>query len=152
MQKTITQQIIEDLYTEALMLADEARSVFDMRDQESDGSQSSNEMRIALSIEGLRTTTRVMHVLAWLLNQRAYFSGELSAQQLELHGSLGEDRPSDPKNLAILPLTIRSLIRDSERLQKRVARIDAEQRARTPANDDPVGLLQGRIAQAFTAV
>ena len=60
MQKTITQQIIEDLYTEALMLADEARSVFDMRDQESDGSQSSNEMRIALSIEGLRTTTRVM--------------------------------------------------------------------------------------------
>ena len=146
----INEQIVEELYAEALLLADEARSAFDLHDTQ-DPALAANEVRIAMSIEGLRTTTRVMNALAWLLNQRAFFSGELSRGQLKKHGSLGEERPSDPRNMARLPLKVRSLIRDTERLHGRVARLDREQRSRDAANDDPVGSLQGRIADAFGA-
>ncbi|MBX7513451.1 DUF1465 family protein [Qipengyuania sp. GH38] len=146
----INEQIVEELYAEALLLADEARSAFDLHDTQ-DPALAANEVRIAMSIEGLRTTTRVMNSLAWLLNQRAFFSGELSREQLKKHGSLGEERPSDPRNMALLPLKVRSLVRDTERLHSRVARLDSEQRSREPANDDPVGSLQGRIADAFDA-
>ena len=149
MDRTIHEQVVEDLYAEALALADEARAVFDLRDDTARGN-TPDEVRIAMSIEGLRTTTRVMHVLAWLLNQRAYYAGELTRLQLLRHGTLGEERPSDPANMAKLELATRALIRDTERLHARVARLDEEQR-QLDARQDPVRDLQGRIAQAFAA-
>lgn len=81
----IRRQVIEELYEEALLLADEARSVFDMRGRELCGADG-DPARIALSIEGLRTTTRLMNLLAWLLNQRAFFAGELSETQVRRCG------------------------------------------------------------------
>lgn len=147
MDRTIHEQVVEDLYAEALALADEARAVFDLRDEASHDN-TPDEVRIALSIEGLRTTTRVMHVLAWLLNQRAYHAGELTKLQLLRHGTLGEERPSDPANMEKLELATRALIRDTERLHARVARLDEEQRQIESAKD-PVSDMQGRIAQAF---
>ena len=150
MNRTLHEQVVEDLYAEALLLADEARAAFDLRDEASRG-ETPDAVRIALSIEGLRTTTRVMHVLAWLLNQRAFYSGELSETQLRRHGSLGEERPSDPGNLALLEPATRSLIRDTERLHARVARLAAEGGAIGHVANDPIGAIQGRIAQAFKA-
>lgn len=146
METTIHEQVIDDLYAEALMLADDARAVFDLRDQTSRGN-SPDEVRIALSVEGLRTTTRVMHVLAWLLNQRAYHAGELSKAQLLRHGTLGEERPSDPANMQLLEPATRMLIRETERLHARVARLDEEMRAHE--DFDPISEMHGRIAQAF---
>lgn len=150
MSRTLHEQVVEDLYAEALLLADEARAAFDVRDEASRG-ETPDAVRIALSIEGLRTTTRVMHVLAWLLNQRAYYSGELSESQLRRHGALGEERLSDPANMELLEPATRSLIRDTERLHARVARLAAEQRSPGKAANDPIGAMQGRIAQAFRA-
>ena len=150
MSRTLHEQVVEDLYAEALLLADEARAAFDIRN-ESSRSETADAVRIALSIEGLRTTTRVMHVLAWLLNQRAFYSGELSESQLRRYGSLGDERPSDPKSLALLEPATRALIRETERLHARVERIAAEQRATGLAANDPIGAMQGRIAQAFKA-
>ena len=148
MERSIQEQVVEDLYEEALALADEARAVFDLRDEASHGN-TPDKVRIAMSIEGLRTTTRVMHVLAWLLNQRAYQSGELSKLQMLRHCTLGEERPSDPANMEVLELTTRSLIRDTERLHARVKRLDEEQRQAAHEASDPVRDMQGRIAQAF---
>ena len=148
MERSINEQVVEDLYTEALALADEARAVFDLRDEESRGN-TPDTVRIAMSIEGLRTTTRVMHVLAWLLNQRAFYSGELSARQLQLHGSLGEGRLSDPANMELLELTTRSLIRDTERLYARVKRLDEEQHLHGERAAGTVHHMQGRITQIF---
>ena len=148
--RNINHEIIEDLYTEALLLADDARAVFDLKlGADSDGAH--DNVRIALSIEGLRTTTRVMHVLAWLLNQRAYMSGELSETQLRRHNSLPEERPADPVNLAALEPETRALIRESEDLHARVARLDRDWRARDAASAPPVQALQGRLAEAFGA-
>ena len=59
--------------------------------------------RVALSCEGLRATTRTMHCLAWLLNHRAYFNGELSEFQLRRYGRLTDFPESDPEKLALLP-------------------------------------------------
>ena len=150
MDRTIHEQVVEDLYAEALALADEARGVFDLRDEASH-SNTPDQVRIAMSIEGLRTTTRVMHVLAWLLNQRAYYAGELTKLQLLRHGTLGEERPSDPANMELLELTTRSLIRDTERLHARVRRLDEEQRQLDSEAVDPVRSMHGRIAQVFGA-
>lgn len=144
----ISEEIVEDLYAEALVLADDVRAVFDLRlGAESTGSD--DLLRVALSIEGLRTTTRVMHVLAWLLNQRAFYSGELSETQLRRHGALPQERTSDPDNIAMLEPETQALIRESEELHARVARLDRAWRKRNDDKDAPVQALQGRIAKAF---
>ena len=150
MERKMHQQVVDDLYVEALALADEARARFDLRERAA-GDHAGDMARVALSIEGLKTTTRIMHVLAWLLNQRAYQSGELTKLQLLRHGTLGEERPSDPGNMQKLDLTTRSLIRDTERLHARVARLDSEMRQLDQRAADPVRSMQGRIAEAFAA-
>ncbi|UAB77947.1 DUF1465 family protein [Erythrobacter sp. SCSIO 43205] len=119
----LSRPIIEALYTEALVLADEVRAVF-ARGAHEPEIGGDTMARLALSTEGLKTTTRMMHVLAWLLNQRAYFSGELNAEQVRKHGTLPTDRPSDPKALASLEPPTRELIAETERLHERIARLD----------------------------
>lgn len=151
---TINEVVIEDLYIEALALADEARAVFTLRNGEREPDlpeTGQDEVRLALSIEGLRTTTRVMNVLAWVLNQRAYLSGDMSRNQLMMHGALGRDRPSEAKNMELLELSTRALIRDTERLHARAARLDSGQREQTAEMETPIRQLHGRISQAFGA-
>ncbi len=145
---TARRTIIEDLYSEALLLADEARDAFDMRgDMAPD--EGRNEARIALSIEGLRTTTRLMHILAWLLNQRAFLSGELNENQLRRHGRLPAERPSMPGMMdKLLPQT-RQLVRESERLHERIARLDREWPQAQAAGRNEIDAMRSRIAEAF---
>lgn len=145
----IRRQVVEELYEETLLLADEARAAFDLRGREpsEDGADAT---RIALSIEGLRTTTRLMNLLAWLLNQRAYFAGELSEAQVKRCGTLAPDRPSDPVQMAHLELPTRALIRDSERLYGRVARLDRQ--IRHEETDGQARALQGRLSNAFNTL
>ncbi len=119
----LSRPIIEALYTEALVLADDVRAVFAMGAREPEIGEDATT-RLALSTEGLKTTTRMMHVLAWLLNQRAFFSGELSETQVRLHGTLPADRQADPKALAALEPETRELIAETERLHERIARLD----------------------------
>lgn len=119
----LSRPIIETLYSEALMLADEVRAVFALGMNEIDP-EASDQLRLALSSEGLKATTRMMHVLAWLLNQRAYFSGELTELQLRKHSRLPEDRPSRVEDLALLEIPTRELIDDTVRLHSRIARLD----------------------------
>ncbi|WP_432199598.1 DUF1465 family protein [Erythrobacter sp. W53] len=150
--KAIKQPIVEELYAQALVLADEARTLFDMRGKET-ADNDNVAMRMALSVEGLRTTTRVMNILAWLLNQRAYLQGELSSKQIMKHGALADERPSDPKNLASLLPDAQYLIRESEKMYHRIARLDTTWRDQ--ANDDAdrtqssVHSMQSMITQAF---
>lgn len=145
--RDLTEEVIEDLYSEALVLADDARSAFDLRLTD-DRINPDDLTRVALSIEGLRTTTRLMHILAWLLNQRAFLAGELSEQQLARCGALPEERASDADNLSRLEPETRALIAESERLHARVARLDHDLRLGCDA-PPPVAALHGRIAQAF---
>ncbi|WP_017666380.1 DUF1465 family protein [Porphyrobacter sp. AAP82] len=146
----LSRPIIEALYTEALVLADEVRAVFAAGVREPLTGEDAF-VRLALSTEGLKTTTRMMHVLAWLLNQRALFSGELSETQVRLHGALPADRASDAGQLALLEPETRELIADTERLHQRIARLDDAWRGRfemaSPARafQDRIGRELGRL-------
>ena len=119
----LSRPIIEALYTEALLLADEVRAAFALGIADS-AAGTDDALRLALSSEGLKATTRMMHVLAWLLNQRAYFSGDLTDGQLRKHGRLAVDRPSGDENLSLLEPATRELIQDTIRLYTRIARLD----------------------------
>lgn len=128
----LSRPIIEALYSEALILADEVRAVFALGARAGYLDTPNGEdatARLALSTEGLKTTTRMMHVLAWLLNQRAFFSGELSEGQVRRNGTLPSDRAADPNALAVLEPETCELIAETERLHRRISRLDAAWRS-----------------------
>jgi regulator of CtrA degradation len=136
----LSRPIIEALYTEALVLADEVRAVFAAGTREPQIGEDAFA-RLALSTEGLKTTTRMMHVLAWLLNQRALFSGEL-------HGALPPDRGADEKQLLLLEPETRELIADTEKLHQRIARLDEAWRQHFEMTS-PARAFQERIGREF---
>ncbi|MBA3055621.1 MAG: DUF1465 family protein [Sphingomonadales bacterium] len=143
-------RIIESLYAEGLMLSDEVRAAFDLTqrppaDQHPDPEDAT---RIALSCEALRTTTRMMHAVAWLLNQRAYFQGEISELQLRRHGRIpGNLSPAEPERLALLDPETRDLIRATERFHARLVRLDAGWRE-AGAAASTIEQLRERLARA----
>jgi len=144
----LSRPIIEALYTEALVLADEVRAVFALGVKEPEAGDDAG-VRLALSTEGLKTTTRMMHVLAWLLNQRAFFSGELSEKQVRLHGELPANRPADPDQLRLLEPETCELIDETERLHERIARLDAAWREGFEVAS-PARAFQERIGRALS--
>jgi regulator of CtrA degradation len=142
----LTPKVIEGLYTEAMVLADEARSYFD-----SDRARAVTPMEVSVSFscESLKVTTRLMHVIAWLLNQKAIRAGELAARD-NMNGmeDLGYAPATDEQWLGQLPQEAQLLISASEDLYYRVQRV-AEGMAR-PANDEPEPLAMiERIRAAF---
>lgn len=144
----INAQIIEGLYCEALVLSDEVRSAFTPSDRLGHTGDECDLSRVALSSEGLRTTTRMMHATAWLLNQRAYFMGELSEFQLRRYGRLSDDlQDSDPENLAFLDPEICALIASTERFYARLRRIDRGWRETSIAKPGAIMRLRERLSR-----
>ncbi len=154
-QTDISGPIVESLYSEALVLADEVRSAFNLARREEETIGPREDYRLALSLEGLRTTTRIMHTLAWLLNHRALLSAEMSEQQVRLHGTLPKNRPSDPELLAHFVPSLRELIAESERLHERIARLDLAWRKRIAMPHPPIvrmhRFLRQEVARAQAA-
>jgi regulator of CtrA degradation len=146
---TINPRIIEGLYCEALVLSDDVRAAFDLSGRIENAGMEEDLARIALSCEALRTTTRIMHAVAWLLNHRAYFMGELSEFQLRRHGRLAADFPgSDPERLAVLKPELRRLILSTERFYARLVRIDTNWRQIEPDGPSAVARLRERLGRA----
>ncbi len=147
---TINPRIIDGLYCEALVLSDEVRAAFDMSGRLDSTAADGDAARVAFSCEALRTTTRMMHALAWLLNHRAFIAGELSEFQLKRHGRLAPDRPSaDPQQLAMLSPEVRALVEATMRFHVRLARLDNDWRERDPHKTGAVARLRERIGQAI---
>jgi len=146
---TINPRIVEGLYCEALVLSDEVRAAFDFSGRIEDAGKDDNAARIALSCEALRTTTRMMHAVAWLLNHRAFFMGELSEFQLRRYGRLAPDFPAaDPDRLALLTPAIRDLIAATEAFYSRLLRIDRGWRESAPGAPRALDQLRARLAQS----
>jgi regulator of CtrA degradation len=146
---SINPRIIESLYAEALVLSDDVRAAFDLSGRLDRTGAEHDNARLALSCEALRTTTRMMHAIAWLLNHRAFFSGDLSEFQLKRYGQLPPDFPSaEPDRLALLDGEMRALIGATERFYARLMRLDREWRERDPAVPDTVARLRERLSLA----
>ena len=140
----INPRIVDALYCDALVLADELRTRFG-----GDFSMAEDcAARVALSCEGLRATTRTMHCLAWLLNHRAFFAGEISEFQLRRHGRLPARSPSG--DLSLGPEDAARLVRMSERLFTRIERLEAAWRRGGAEEGGPTAIerLRERLAGA----
>lgn len=144
----INPRIVESLYCEALVLSDEVRMAFTLSGRLEEVADQEDEARIALSCEALRTTTRMMHSVAWLLNHRAYFNGELSEFQLHRYGKLVDHPESDPARLARLDAETRNLIEATERFHARLKRIDASWRERDAGAPSAIAALRERLARS----
>ncbi len=147
---SINPRIIEGLYCEALVLSDDVRGAFALSgrmDAAGEAAVEADEVRIALSCEALRTTTRMMHALAWLLNHRAYFSGELSEFQLRRYGKLADFPESELERLALLDSPTRELVTATERFHARLKRLDNGWRERSADEPSAIAALRERLGQ-----
>ncbi|MBN2971708.1 DUF1465 family protein [Roseomonas aeriglobus] len=143
-------RLIDSLYVESMLLADEARGYFDeagRADRESLDALS----RVLFSCESMKVTTRLMHVIAWLLTQRAVANGELRvADALDPSRRLGDAPLTDEGAITMLPDTARILIGASIDLHRRVGRFDVAQ-ARPRMVESPVRSIQDRLALALAS-
>lgn len=117
-------RLVSALYTDAMLLADEARSYFDDRSLR-DRDALPPVARVAFSCESLKVTTRLMHVIAWLLVRRAVAAGELTpAEALTANRRLSDEIGSDDDVLSNLPDEARHLVEASRALFRRAAILD----------------------------
>jgi regulator of CtrA degradation len=147
-ERRIHRRLIDTLYVDAMVLADEARGYFD--DAAKVARDSLDPIaRVSFSCESLKVTTRLMHIIAWLLTQRAVDAGELAPRDaLDPSRRLGPEPQSDIVVLGTLPPEAQALVMSSEELYRRVARLDASQAEPTP-EASPARQLLDRLATAF---
>lgn len=133
---------VENLYVEAMVIADEAYTAFSAGRGADTGDLPPVD-RVALACESLKTTTRLMHVIAWLLHQRAMIAGEPGASAKDSAAQLGNTIAPDGAVCARFAAPVQRIVGDSERLFARVKRLDDEWRAQRRAA--PVQALLGEL-------
>ncbi|MFX6933873.1 DUF1465 family protein, partial [Acinetobacter baumannii] len=81
--------------------------------------------RVGFSCESLKVTTRLMHVIAWLLTQRAVAAGEMAPRDaLDPARRLGPAPDSDMALVQTLPDKAREMVLTSIDLFRRTAMLD----------------------------
>jgi regulator of CtrA degradation len=148
-QVRITSRLIDSLYTEAMLLADEARSYFDEAGRD-ERATLQPAARVGFACESLKVTTRIMHIVAWLLTQRAIESGEIPSRDgRRPERRLGHAQDSDPAVVAQLPESAQRLINSSADVYARVKRLD-EGGIEAEAAPSPARALMGRLERGLT--
>jgi regulator of CtrA degradation len=155
MPHQLDRRLIDGLYVDAMVLADEARSYFDYRSDEHREALD-RIARVEFACESLKVTTRLMHVIAWLLTQRAILNGELEESVRETENyKLGPAAITPPEASMRFGEEMVELISASEDLYDRVARLERQLLARG-AGFRPVVMSQGsphdllsRLERAF---
>lgn len=150
---SLHRRLVDSLYVEAMVMADEARSYFDTSPMLEQGIDDPVQ-RIAFTCESLKVTTRLMHIIAWLLSQRAFQRGEIDEDNLLSEKySLGPASVSDRGLVAHFPFVARALVEGSEELYDRVARLQDRMLIaahRRPAPEaSPARVLMDRLNMAF---
>ncbi|HYX45495.1 MAG TPA: DUF1465 family protein [Sphingomicrobium sp.] len=149
-QVRITSRLIDSLYTEAMILADEARSYFDDAGRE-DRATLRPFARVGFACESLKVTTRIMHIVAWLLTQRAIESGEIPDREgRRPERRLGHAQESDAAIVTQLPESAERLINASADLYARVKRLD-DGGIETETPQSPARALMGRLERGLSA-
>lgn len=130
----VRRRLIDSLYVEAMVLADEARAYFN------DSGQAERALldpmaRVVLSCESLKITTRLMHVIAWLLTQRAIDAGEMpAALDDDPLRALASAPVTEDEVLDTMPAGTQALIRSSIDLYRRAERIERAKTSPPPAS------------------
>src|SRR5215210_2417394 len=144
----IAPRLVDAFYTEALLLADEARAYFDDAGRD-ERNQLEPFARVGFACESLKVTTRIMHIVAWLLTQKAIESGEIPlVEGRRPERRLGNAQESDPAVVEQLPEAAQRLINSSADLYARVKRLDEGTMFEEPAQS-PARALMGRLERGF---
>jgi len=144
----IHRRLIDTLYVDAMVLADEARGYFDEAGRVERATLDPLS-RVSFSCESLKVTTRLMHVIAWLLTQRAVDAGELASRDaLDPSRRLGPAPLSEQPAIVALPEEAQGLIVASIDLYRRVALLDTQQAEPAPV-DSPARAMFERLEAAF---
>ena len=147
-QARITSRLVDALYTEAMILADEARAYFDVAGRD-DRAELEPFARVGFACESLKVTTRIMHIVAWLLTQRAVESGEIPDRDgRRPERRLGHAQESDLAVVSQLPDAAQRLINSSSDLYARVKRLD-EGTVETEVPQSPARALMGRLERGL---
>jgi regulator of CtrA degradation len=147
-QDRLSRRLIDTLYIDAMVLADEARGYFDVGGRE-DRDQLPPLLRVGFSCESLRVTARLMHIIAWLMVHRGVVAGEISEQEAAApERRLGRAQLSDPSIVEMLPEAARDIIASTDELYARVMRLDGGMDRMIPPPSPAHGLMR-RLEQAF---
>ena len=143
-QTRITPRLIDSLYTEAMLLADEARAYFDEEGRD-ERTTLAPFVRVGFACESLKVTTRIMHIVAWLLTQKAVETGEIVRPDGgRPERRLGKAGDSDPAFVDQLPDSAQRLVNASIDLYARIKRLDEGQLLDEPVAS-PARALMGRL-------
>jgi regulator of CtrA degradation len=155
MDATLTPKVIDGLYQEAMQLAEQARDYFDHMGQ-IERQRLAPMDRVVFSCESLKITTRLMHVISWLLVRKAVLAGEMSAPEAATPDRrLGRATPTSTDDIARIgklpPGTVK-LITRSQDLYERLRRLDeqlVEAAAPAEAEASPALALMRRLEGAL---
>lgn len=115
---------VENLYVDAMLLADEAHAAFAAQ-RDLGRTPGDSLLQIGLACESLKTTTRLMHIIAWLLHRRAMIAGDPGAGPNDSAARIGEPVVADWNICAGFDEPLRRIVAASERLFQRIAAIEA---------------------------
>ncbi|MSO73612.1 MAG: DUF1465 family protein [Alphaproteobacteria bacterium] len=114
-------------FDEALALVVEARDYVANR-LSTDRETVSLDNQLVCDCETLRMTSRLTHIMAWLLIQRAVHEGEIPPEEAQEEANrLGGHKVclvEEPETIERLPTRLQSLLTRSHKLFVRVARLD----------------------------
>lgn len=143
----ITSLVLHRLYTEVMILADEARAYFERHHE---NEIIAPELAVAFSCESLKVTTRLMHSIAWLLSEKAVCSGEIDESQIEYHDrKLGYAPASDKQLVETLPAQAQYLVAESEIIYDRLKRLNNQIQSEAIQSKPFQHLMLDRLEAAF---
>lgn len=144
----MTARLVDALYIDATTVADDVRAYADAAGRIEREAMPALA-RIAFTCEMMRVTTRLTHVIAWLLTRRALEAGEISRREArDPSRRLGMVETTDPAVMETLPADARRLILASETLHARARRLEASL-SRPSAPASPTHQLIARLEDAF---
>ncbi len=147
--------LIDQLYREAMQLAEDSRTYFDHVGQW-DRKRLEPMDRVLFSCESLKVTTRLMHAISWLLVRKAVQANEMNEFEARLPerrlGRATATTSDDLPRLQTLPPMAQRLVVRSQDLYSRLQRLetqmfDTEVGEAVPAS--PARALMERIEDAF---
>lgn len=149
----LTVRLVDQLYHEAMDLADETRAYFDSMGQE-ERRLLAPMARVVFSCESLKITTRLMHAISWLLVQKAVAAGEMTAEDASRSdrrlglNTIGVPVGQDDR-LSMLPEAARALVARSEDLFERVCRLEQQIVQPETEVESPARALMSRLEAVF---
>ena len=142
-------RLVESLYTQSLLLAEDVRDYFDEAGRVERASLAPLE-RVRLSCESLKITTRLMQIMGWLLTQRLVQAGKLDEVNVsKSQRRLGIGPLTEQQTFSSMPVRARYLITMSITLHQQVERLGVDQE--DVAEQEPARNLYQKLLTGMTA-